>query len=300
MTTRDHWNSQLEAYLDGLLTGEQLQAFKQQLNVDASLQTALRQQRLINASLRRRFAPTSPDLAQIQAIVQSAGNNASRRDGGHAIHLNGSAKSGHDLAGTLIPADSSSQQTPAATPLPQRARFNVRRYALAAAIVLVLGGSWLAWSLINHSAAPSTPSTPVAKAPRKMDFTEYYHEKVDDGMDPAWLCKDMDEFASTFQNRLGQSLKLHDLTTSDGAAMKVVGIDYATCLTPDTLAVLVRAADNKEVVVLVDRAANDITPAPSVSAPLHLHRRELAGLVMYEITPLDQPHVLDAFFVPNE
>jgi len=61
-----------------------------------------------------------------------------------------------------------------------------------------------------------------------------------------------------------------------------------------TLYLLARAK-GEPVVVLIDRTGYDRPLEVDSASGLHLFRREIGGAVLYEISPLDAPAVLDQF-----
>jgi len=194
------------------------------------------------------------------------------------IHLNGSA--GHErpgVAGRIEPANTSKVGSGWG-----------RWIASIAAVILVAAGAWMTWISLR----PSRPSTPVAL----LTADRYYAHKTDH-FDPFWKCDTNEQFASTFRNRFGQPLLLQPLP--EGVTAR--GLDYTTIISPQTMSVLMTAGDQK-VIVLVDRSDRDSTPPLQlpVGSGLHLHRQELGGLVLYEITPSSSPQMLQYFFNPDE
>lgn len=279
MSEHDHWTSQLELYLDGALSGDSLTAFKRRLGEDEQLQAALKQQRRINATLRHRLAP--PVVAHVL-------------DGTTA--LNGHASDDMDVPRTLHlpesgePAPAEPATSPAATQ-PARRQLAVRRYAIAAGIVLALGGAWLAWTFVFSGGQSS--DLPIATSPPRLAFDKYYQRKVNDGFKPAWVCSDDEEFKASFRERFGQAMLIG--TLPENVAM--AGLDYNTCLSAQTLSVVMKVND-QGVVVLVDHIDRDKAP-PALPAPLNVFRRQLGQLILYEVTPLDAPGTLDYFYDPD-
>ena len=55
------------------------------------------------------------------------------------------------------------------------------------------------------------------------------------------------------------------------------------------------------VIVFVDRirAEREQQQLPP-NSELHLYRREVGKLVLYELSPLDRPYVLDSFYIPDK
>jgi hypothetical protein len=151
---------------------------------------------------------------------------------------------------------------------------------LAATAVTVF---WIALALhyFGGEAEPNyDPNQPLA---------DIYQTTVAQGFKPKWVCNDAQEFASTFQKRQGQPLVLAALPA--GTTME--GLTYVGGLSRYTTTMLARA-DGKPVMVFVDRAdADPHPPEPAAKTGLHLFRKQLGSLVLYEISPLDRPAVMD-------
>ena len=62
--------------------------------------------------------------------------------------------------------------------------------------------------------------------------------------------------------------------------------------------ILEHAAD-RLVVVFVDKLKRDTHPELPAESNLYIHRKVVGQLVLYEVSPLDEPHVLDLFFIPE-
>jgi len=87
----------------------------------------------------------------------------------------------------------------------------------------------------------------------------------------------------------------------DGADMpvgtKMEGLTYRGGLSRYTTTMLARV-NGLPVMVFVDRANADTHPTlPSGESKLHLFRKELGPLVLYELTPLDQPKLSDYLYL---
>ena len=170
----------------------------------------------------------------------------------------------------------------------------VRALSIAAVLALGVFGGWRIWRF----ASPAQPKNPyAAMAWRPMEAV--YDDIVAGGFHPDWACKDDAEFASITRKRLGTPLLLaqSDLVTA-------VGWQYANTLGSQTMCLLatVRAEPSAEavkVIVFADRARNDRAPDPKTSPARHLFRREVGAVVLYEMSPLDAPRVLDRLHQPE-
>ncbi len=75
----------------------------------------------------------------------------------------------------------------------------------------------------------------------------------------------------------------------------MVGLAYLYGVSGNSTAMLARV-EGKEVIVFVGKIGRDPHPVePSPESGLHLFRKELAGLVLYEITPPTEPRIFDYF-----
>jgi len=57
--------------------------------------------------------------------------------------------------------------------------------------------------------------------------------------------------------------------------------------------------NQSETIVLADRASFNKEQALPAESGLHLFSRQVGDLVLYECTPLDQPSILDDFYLPD-
>src|SRR5262249_236432 len=145
----------------------------------------------------------------------------------------------------------------------------------------------LIWGLVAWRYFAAGNKTPDYDPNRPLDTI--YAAQVADDFKPKWVCEDPHEFASTFKERQGQGLLLPPMPH----ATKMAGLTYCAGVSRYTTTMLARV-NGKPVMVFVDRADADTHPAqPPASTKLHLFRKELGPLVLYELTPLDHPAVMD-------
>ncbi len=230
----------LEAYLDDQLQGQEREVMLRAIETSADLQSEIELQKLIDKSLRKSFAPSSP-VQTLSKLRQTAD-----------VH-------------------------PTKTRKPRR-----KATLILAATAASLVWGMLVWKFFaNQQPQPDyNPVKPLASI---------YETCVAEGFRPTWICKDDQEFASTFQKRQGQGLLLAALPTGS----KMEGLTYCGGISAYTTTMLARV-NGSPVMVFVDRADADIHPAlPCGSSELHLFRKELGSLVLYELTPLDKPKVMD-------
>ncbi len=163
------------------------------------------------------------------------------------------------------------------------------RLAIAAAVALGTVSVWLNRDLL----LPTGGVDPYAPQPWRSPAVAYRFE-VDRGFSPDWVCETDRQFRAAFQRRFSRPLLLGELP--EGLA--ALGLAYRNVITPRTVVLLARVRET-DVLVLVDRADADSGQSVTPASDLYLHRRLLGGLVLYELSPLDEPHLLRHFFVPQ-
>lgn len=206
----------------------------------------------VDAALRRRFA-VPRDLVHLLPGALDPQAAAAR----HAP----------DPAG---PARAGTPSSPAAARAP---RHRGHRLALAALLMMVVGG-WL----IVRALLPAPPA-PYHLRPERSP-AELHAALVDGTLTPDWICRDDAEFREAFARRLGAGL----VPRLGAPGIALTGIAFTPSLSPRTVAILGRVGD-VPVLVLVDRLERDPAPAPP-PAPLRHHRIEVGPLVLYEISAL--------------
>jgi hypothetical protein len=178
----------------------------------------------------------------------------------------------------------------APTSLAQPATHSRRNWAklAVAAIAVSLVWGFLAWRFLfpGQRVGPSYPNMPL---------TAIYEQSVASGFQPYWVCKDPHEFASTFFTRQGQGLLLADMP----AGTKMEGLAYTGGISQNTTTMLARV-NGLPVMVFVDRASADTHPVlPKSETKLHLFRKELGPLVLYELSPLDHATVMEYLHIAD-
>lgn len=163
-----------------------------------------------------------------------------------------------------------------------------RNLAAAALLAISLLAAWYSWSLSR----PPQFEDIYAEQPWR-SFETVYADTVAGGFKPAWICRNDREFRSVFARKLKQPLLLAALPPGVSAG----GITYSNTLSPSTINVLARV-DDTPIIVFVDKKSAETTPPP-MPARLKVFRREINDLVLYEVSPLDSPHILPHFFQPG-
>ncbi|MFQ5492055.1 MAG: anti-sigma factor family protein [Phycisphaerae bacterium] len=250
---------QLDEYLDGLMSPADRAAFESQVQADPVLRDLLDRQQQIDQALKRRFGPPPAGVA-LQGIRERYAS--ARVESGHA------------------PA------APRKHPV-RAGGFGRQALAAAAIIAIFVFSGWRLWD--HYGPKPDKyPPRPFKS------LVQVYQDTLNTGLVPDWVCKTDEEFARTFGKQFGQPLLLGQTP----AGVRAAGISYCNSLTPRTL-VLLATVQDKPVLVFVDRADQDPGQKLPPDSPLHLFSRTIDKLVLYELSPLAQPHLLEFMYRPD-
>lgn len=159
----------------------------------------------------------------------------------------------------------------------KRSPFRAAAWLLAAASIVMLvvaGGVW--WTGSQPTRAESL-----------------YTAQIDSGFQPGWVCDTDFEFARWTNNRLRQPLVPADPMPE---GVTTLGWSFVQGSSPlsDRAAIMLASSHSAKVLVLADRLESDRRVRVSRDSGLHVHRRELGPLVLYEISPLESPTALNA------
>ncbi|MBC7835981.1 MAG: hypothetical protein H7Y88_12910 [Phycisphaerales bacterium] len=247
----------LELYLDGLLEGVALAAFEAELARNPALRRQVELQSSIDAQLAAGFRP--PSAASLPAASFTAGSAPA-----DAI-----APGTAPMAGRISPAPSS---------VGRRLRY----YAAAAAILLSLAGSWSVY--VNLTAPKFGVVTPQA----------VYQRLVSSGFNPEFVCTTDEAFVAALVDRFGQG---GAVVMEPTPSIELVGWAYANgyegvTISPDTLVLMARV-EGEPVIVLMDKASRDRTLKKPELESLDMFRRTVGGLVLYEVTSVGGPRIID-------
>lgn len=255
----------LDAFLDGQLSASQQAAFHRRLGADRRLAEEVSLQQAIDGSLKRLYAPQAPPAAPPATPFAQAPQ----------------ANHGPDRFHRLM-------------------TLQVRPWqaAVAAAIFLALG--LITWQ-VAFVPSPSGPyersgGSSYGRAMEKQTPHEVYLTQVRDGFAAAWACPPA-RFASISRQRLGSALTYRVPAQAAGTApeIEILGASYVHVFSRQTVALLARV-NGEPVIVLVDRRDRAAAEAPGPqTGDLHTHRADVGPLALYEISPLDQPHLLEMF-----
>ena len=252
----------VEAYLDGLLSGADRAAFARDAALDPALQAEVDRQRLIDASLKRLFSPP----AGAETIARFSGTSSPGANGVAPLKL-------------------------ASAAAPPRKRKPIRAWPIAAAIMIGLTISW--WlSGRNPAQDPNDYEDPgpVVGGPSQRALVDVYNEQVKAGFKPDWECRDRPRFVRTLEHRFGVPL-----VAEAPAGVSVWGLSYRTALSRSSVLLLARV-DRENIIVFADRrTSSPDPPEPPPASGLHLHKREIRNVVLYELSRGTRPRILPLF-----
>lgn len=254
----------LDLYLDGQLDERQRREVEALLEKNPLLRRQVEAQRMIDAALVSRFAPP----AVVPAVVPVESPHGS----------NGAA------SGASTAASSSAAGWARAGGANRWMRILQSRWSALAAMLLISIAVWRIWTLNFQSDNPDT--TYPAQAYRPMEVV--YRAEVRNGCKPQWLCRDEREFVTTFHKRLGHGIALKPLRPG----IEARGLSLTNTITPESVYLLSKV-DGQVVLVFADRLEKD-RPQKLPDPSLHLFRKELGPVVLYEVSPYSKPSLLDA------
>lgn len=149
-------------------------------------------------------------------------------------------------------------------------RFPSWPLAAAAAVLLAVAGVY--WFVLRE---PTVRLGPV------------YRGQVAAGFIPKQVCTTRDEFAAWMKRGYGQPIA----PTEPHDGVEFVGWSYGKALS-DNSGFLLARVKGKEVLVVLEHAVRDREAMDAGDPGLKTFRRQFGQLVMYEITPWDQPGIL--------
>lgn len=259
----DGFNSILEAYLDGRLEPSASVAFERELRNRPDLQEAVRIEQRMRESLRQSFVPPSIGQNEIVELIRSIESPAAR-SAETSVH-------------------------------PRQAWLSVKWLGAPRQWLQVFALGSLAavvWTVVLWQASGHRTNLP-SFTPEPL--VAVHLRSVADGFRPYYICDDPPRFTMTFASRQGVPLRLKELP----GGTKMLGISYLGGLSRSTTVMLGTSA-GKEISVFVDRRQDDISqPQFAAESGLHVYRKELDALVLYEVSPLEHPVFLDAFEVTD-
>lgn len=147
------------------------------------------------------------------------------------------------------------------------------RYWIATAAVIALAalGAALVW-------------------PRATPLEAAYHRQLAVGFVPEERCTSIPQFGDWLEQNYGSWIA----PDRERDNIEYVGWSYSRTISSYTGLLLARV-DGREVVVVLDTSLQDalVKPVPRAGRGLNVFRRELCGLVFYEVSPLENAAVID-------
>lgn len=254
----------LDAYVDGLLGDAERAEFESFMSREPALADAVALQRRIDAEIRAALAPPAPaSLPVADALAATVPFQRPRA--------------------ASLPTPRSAQQ-----PAQRSVLARIRPWALAAGLALAAVGAYV---VAQRQAAGDV---------KYVEPADLYARLKSTGFTPEFVCTTDAEFAGAVQARLGTPLAL---APEGRAGVQLVGWAYGNTyegriVGPDTLVLMTRLDGTHDVLVLMDKAASDRRLAVPPGSGLSLFRRQVGPIVLYELTPLDKPRLLDVFVRP--
>ena len=252
----------LERYLDGLLTDDELIEFEQRLESDGALQRGVEQHREFEERLNQAFAPARLTAEALESLLNKS-----------------------------IQSDDSNKQS--GTPKPASSMKSRRRLVVGAICAIAAA---IAWFFVSMQSGATRKVSPFFE---QRPLALIYQETIDNGFRPYYYCEDQARFARTFRKRQATPLELSE-TPAD---RRMVGLSFAGGLSRDTTAMLAYV-EEQPVVVFIDRNEFDneqlMSQRKKKHANLFVHRKELADLVIYEVSPFDSAKMAPYLSLPPE
>jgi hypothetical protein len=250
-------SDRLDAYLDGLLEGEELAAFERQIEQDAALRAEVQAQRGIDDALGRLFSREK------------------------AISLRDDPREARTVAfdGATAPADPPLRLADAPR---ARVRWSLRSNILVgiAAMLAITFVGLYATGLLGPGYFFGN-DRPIVQP------WDVYTRKVSTGFNPDWVCESDEQFVKTTHDLWGESLLARGTDL-----VQIVGWSYYEPVFSPSTGVLLTKVEGTEVIVVMDRVEKDRRLKAPQSSGLHLFRDVKGGVVVYEVTPFKEPRVI--------
>lgn len=234
----------------------------------------------VDLSLRR----VVPGVPNVDTVLDRALTEARRQSGSSIEWMNGLG------GGSRDGADSSA----AAVFDVQRKRSPwISKFAAAAAIGAM---SFAGWSIWKTMGPPGTVETGYQVIRVRGNMEQVYMHELADDFNPDWVCDDDKQFAETFERELGQRMLFRPGESVD---VLMVGLAYNEAIGRHGVHMLGRAG-GREVIVFAGRT-DEMKVPPAVTNPaLHLFRRDVGALTLFELTPLDEAKFLERFVMETK
>lgn len=222
--------------------------------------------------------PTRPNPADLDAYLDNALEGAARQRVEQAIATDPQAAAEVRIQREIdqgLHRLFDRELAPASIPI-ERARRSHRALWLGIAAAAAIAVSAIG---IYSATVLSTP---------RPDVGAVYLAEVSTGFKPQEVCTTPEAFKGWVNDRYGEPLT----PTGNLEGIRFVGWSYANVLSGYT-GVLLAEVDQKPVVVVLDKASREDRRAGNPTDPsLHMFRRAIGGLVLYEVTPHASARIL--------
>lgn len=259
----------IDAFLEDTLEQPQRAAFEAAMAQSAELRTRVQQAADLNGRIDA-------------ALVRSFGPNA--------------------IASPSASASDSSSNSTTTTTAPNLAIRRKKLQTVLAGIAALLAIAASASFIYISNTGGLESDGPPLRSPRQA-----YASIAMSNFQPAEVCTTPEAFAEWTSKKFNATLRPKPTSTSTPtstpsatpptlANVQYVGWSYARVVT-DYSGVLIAKANGQDVIVIIDRADFETTPAkdcktrPSKPGQQHVFRSTIGRFVLYEVTPLDQPLV---------
>jgi hypothetical protein len=180
------------------------------------------------------------------------------------------------------------RSAPHARPAPVQRRNwmfgNIGVRHVAAAVIGLVGLAWALWSVT------SPPDRTPPGHPEFKTIAQAYLDEVASGYRESWRCRDTREFATYVWRHVGAGLAFANLPPT----VQALGLDGCYCISPNTVYLLTKVGP-ENVIIFIDRKDARANLADLPAAGLHAFHRDVGELRLYEVSPLNEPHVLEHF-----
>ncbi len=175
-------------------------------------------------------------------------------------------------------------ETPVIAHLPRTPSRMWVRLALAAVLALSAVGAWFTYRPGSSTRSPYEP----------LSLTEVFSVVEAKNWHPSTVCTSDEAFRSFAHKQIGREVLVVQTCT-----LSALGWEYGQWLLSEPTAVVLMRDGDEHVMVLMGELKGHNPPEIDATSDLRVYRRDLAPIVLYEISRLDEPHTLDAFYLPE-
>lgn len=260
----------VDSYVDGAMSKTERAAFEVRLNSDPAVAKKVADAKSLDDRLRKAFAYIQREGYNLKDIILQSESTSPLKINGRPVVV----VKDHNSAPNIADND---QETHEESP-PSHTRRRVL-YAIAASLAVAA----------TYSLWPREELNIISP-------DEVYRRFVATGWRPSFTCENDDQFIAAVQKRLGRAVLIS--TSTVGVVLNGWGYAEGYSGTPvgSSTMYLLTHAEGKPVLVLMERASRDreVTLSDSGKNVLHLFRRKVGGVVLYEVTPWPNERVISA------